>query len=159
MSKHLQKSNTVIAKLNCNFFFLEKRHKFQNMNRNENTLQSKVEDQRELTRLRRIREDREKEVAMCDKRLKCASRDVNSPKHLEFIYGLNLDTRDADGLFIYNCDRLIIMYQPTKQQEKWRNEYRGIVGCVNVPHYVSFEISTPHREIHWWQLHKITIYP
>lgn len=61
---------------------------------------------------------------------------MNGPKELNFVFGINIHNRDADGLFIYNCNRLIIMFEHTKIQKK-NSEYRGIVGIVNVPYLVS----------------------
>lgn len=63
-------------------------------------------------------------------------REVKEPKELQFIFGVNIHNRDADGLFIYNSSRLIIMFEHTKNQRKF-TEYRGIVGIVNVPYIVS----------------------
>jgi hypothetical protein len=45
-----------------------------------------------------------------------------------------LENRDADGIFIYNCNRLIIMFERPKNYSK---EYRGIVAIVNVPYVVT----------------------
>lgn len=51
------------------------------------------------------------------------------------MFGINVNNRAADGLFIYNCNRLILMYQHTKQQSKG-TAFRGIVGVVEVPRLV-----------------------
>ena len=51
----------------------------------------------------------------------------------------------ADGLFIYNCNRLIIMYEHTKQQ-KTNKEFAGIVGIVNVPYLV---LEPTHNKQHF----------
>ena len=48
---------------------------------------------------------------------------------------MNVNNRSADGLFLYNCHRLILMYEHTKQQSKG-DSYRGIVGLVDVPRMV-----------------------
>jgi hypothetical protein len=45
-----------------------------------------------------------------------------------------LENRDADGIFIYNCNRLIIMFERPKNYSK---ENRGIVAIVNVPYFVA----------------------
>lgn len=65
-------------------------------------------------------------------------RDEQAPKQFEFTFGLNLENRDANGFFIYNSNRLILMYERSRQQQRNSPEYRGIVGVVNVPYYVSF---------------------
>jgi len=95
-----------------------------------------------MKKLRRRKEALEEEVQLCEKNFELKKKEVDSPKHLEFIFGLNINNRDADGLFIYNCNRLIIMHETTKQQLKYRNEYRGIVGVVNIPYYVSITQSS-----------------
>ena len=43
---------------------------------------------------------------------------INSPKILTFIFGLNIHNRLADGIFIYNCGRLIKMYEKLGQTNK-----------------------------------------
>jgi hypothetical protein len=48
---------------------------------------------------------------------------------------VNLNNRSADGLFIYNCHRLIKMYEHTKQQIK-EVSYRGIVALIDLPRMV-----------------------
>ncbi len=57
-------------------------------------------------------------------------------KVLKFIFGVNVNNRAADGLFVYNGHRLILMYEHTKQQQSKGDAYRGIVGVVNVPSMV-----------------------
>ena len=47
---------------------------------------------------------------------------------------MNVDNRDAKGLFIYNCNRLIIMFEPVEEPP---HDFRGIVGIVNVPYFLS----------------------
>ncbi|RNA40245.1 MORC family CW-type zinc finger 2-like [Brachionus plicatilis] len=88
------------------------------------------------TKLRRNKENAEKDVAQKEKLLEKRIREVKEPKELKFIFGINIHNRDADGLFIYNSSRLIIMFEHTKNQRKF-TEYRGIVGIVNVPYIVS----------------------
>ena len=63
-------------------------------------------------------------------------KDMNSFKSMDFIFGINIESRNADGLFIYNCNRLIIMFEPSKLQSKGSKDYRGIMGIVNVPYFV-----------------------
>jgi hypothetical protein len=61
---------------------------------------------------------------------------VENFKQLEFTFGLNTVSRDAYGLFIYNSNRLIIMFERTRCQQSSR-EYRGVVGVVNIPYFLS----------------------
>ena len=44
------------------------------------------------------------------------NRSLREPKTLNFIYGVNLDNRNQDGVFVYNCSRLIKMYQKVGPQ-------------------------------------------
>jgi hypothetical protein len=64
-------------------------------------------------------------------------RDVERFKNLYFVFGVNIENRDAEGFFIYNCNRLILMFEPSKQQARRNKDYRGVVGIVNVPYFLS----------------------
>src|SRR5688572_11845674 len=44
--------------------------------------------------------------------------EMNTTKTLTFIFGLNIPNRMADGVFIYNCGRLIKMYEKIGQPNK-----------------------------------------
>jgi len=44
--------------------------------------------------------------------------EMNTTKTLTFIFGLNIQNRLADGVFIYNCGRLIKMYEKIGQPNK-----------------------------------------
>lgn len=44
--------------------------------------------------------------------------ELNTTKILTFIFGLNIQNRTADGIFIYNRGRLIKMYQKSGQSSK-----------------------------------------
>ena len=46
-----------------------------------------------------------------------------------------MENRDADGLFIYNCHRLILMFAETKEQRNDK-DLRGIVGVVDIPYTI-----------------------
>lgn len=43
-------------------------------------------------------------------------RALKEPKELNFVFGVNIDQRDLDGMFVYNCSRLIKMYEKTGPQ-------------------------------------------
>lgn len=43
-------------------------------------------------------------------------RALKEPKELNFIFGVNIEQRDLDGMFVYNCSRLIKMYEKTGPQ-------------------------------------------
>lgn len=44
--------------------------------------------------------------------------ELNTTKTLTFIFGLNIQNRAADGVFVYNCGRLIKMYEKLGQPNK-----------------------------------------
>ncbi len=44
------------------------------------------------------------------------SRSLRDPKTLNFIFGININNRNQDGMFVYNCSRLIKMYQKVGPQ-------------------------------------------
>lgn len=48
--------------------------------------------------------------------LLCVLRALKEPKELNFIFGVNIEQRDLDGMFVYNCSRLIKMYEKTGPQ-------------------------------------------
>jgi hypothetical protein len=91
--------------------------------------------QKELTKLRRAKEATETEIKKKQNDIEKKTESVNKPKTLEFIFGINLNNRMADGLFLYNCNRLILMFEHTKLQ-KVDYDYRGIVGIVNIPYLI-----------------------
>ena len=45
-------------------------------------------------------------------------QEMNTTKTLSFIFGLNIQNRAADGVFVYNCGRLIKMYEKIGQPNK-----------------------------------------
>lgn len=95
---------------------------------------------------RRGREDAQSEVQACKLNLDRIKQNFNEPKSLEFIFGVNVHNRSADGLFIYNCHRLILMHEHTKQQTKGI-QFRGIVGVVDVPRMVLQPMHNKQRFI------------
>ena len=44
--------------------------------------------------------------------------ELNTTKTLTFIFGLNIQNRAGDGVFVYNCGRLIKMYEKIGQPNK-----------------------------------------
>lgn len=65
-------------------------------------------------------------------------RALKEPKTLNFIFGLNLENRSQDGMFVYNCSRLIKMYQRVGPQLESQNSLSccGVMGIVDVPYLV-----------------------
>lgn len=43
-------------------------------------------------------------------------RALKEPKTLNLIFGINIDQRSHDGVFVYNCSRLIKMYEKVGPQ-------------------------------------------
>ncbi|CAF2405836.1 unnamed protein product [Rotaria sp. Silwood2] len=62
--------------------------------------------------------------------------EMNTIKTLTFIFGLNIQNRIADGVFVYNCGRLIKMYEKIGQPNKKTLFCRGVIGIVDVPSIV-----------------------
>uniref|UniRef100_A0A6Q2YAJ0 CW-type domain-containing protein n=1 Tax=Esox lucius TaxID=8010 RepID=A0A6Q2YAJ0_ESOLU len=63
-------------------------------------------------------------------------RALKEPKELSFIFGVNIEQRDLDGMFVYNCSRLIKMYEKTGPQLEGGMACGGVVGVVDVPYLV-----------------------
>ncbi|NXF96879.1 MORC2 protein, partial [Eubucco bourcierii] len=71
------------------------------------------------------------------KRIKDAKqRALKEPKELNFIFGVNIEQRQLDGMFIYNCSRLIKMYEKVGPQLEGGMACGGVVGVVDVPYLV-----------------------
>ena len=63
-------------------------------------------------------------------------RMLKDPKILHLIFGFNIENRSCDGMFMYNCGRLIKMYDRTGPQLDGKVTCNGIVGIVDVPYIV-----------------------
>ncbi|XP_078083476.1 ATPase MORC2 [Mustelus asterias] len=63
-------------------------------------------------------------------------RALKEPKEMCFIFGVNIEHRDLDGMFIYNCSRLIKMYEKVGPQLEGGVSCGGVVGVVDVPYLV-----------------------
>ncbi|VDD77768.1 unnamed protein product [Mesocestoides corti] len=61
---------------------------------------------------------------------------LKDPKTLTFYFGMNVVNRACDGMFVYNCSRLIKMYQRIGPQQDSSMMCRGVVGIVDVPYMV-----------------------
>ncbi|CAN9513265.1 unnamed protein product [Ophioblennius macclurei] len=68
--------------------------------------------------------------------LELKQKALKEPKELNFIFGVNIDQRDLDGMFVYNCSRLIKMYEKTGPQLEGGMACGGVVGVVDVPYLV-----------------------
>ncbi|XP_066302480.1 ATPase MORC2-like isoform X1 [Branchiostoma lanceolatum] len=74
--------------------------------------------------------DIKKEVAETKK------RSLKEPKVLNFVFGMNIEKRKLDGMFIYNCSRLIRMYECVGPQTEGGVNCSGVLGFVDVPYLV-----------------------
>ncbi|XP_021073187.1 ATPase MORC2B [Mus pahari] len=63
-------------------------------------------------------------------------RALKEPKELTFVFGVNIEHRDHDGMFIYNCSRLIKMYEKVGPQLEKGMACGGVVGVIDVPYLV-----------------------
>ncbi|KAM4707306.1 ATPase MORC2 isoform 2-T3 [Discoglossus pictus] len=63
-------------------------------------------------------------------------RALKEPKELNFIFGVNIEKRELDGMFVYNCSRLIKMYEKVGPQLEGGMACGGVVGVVDVPYLV-----------------------
>lgn len=77
---------------------------------------------------------REAEMKKCLKEAK--QRALKEPKELNFIFGVNIEQRELDGMFVYNCSRLIKMYEKVGPQLEGGMACGGVVGVVDVPYLV-----------------------
>uniref|UniRef100_A0A3P8VWB8 MORC family CW-type zinc finger 2 n=1 Tax=Cynoglossus semilaevis TaxID=244447 RepID=A0A3P8VWB8_CYNSE len=68
--------------------------------------------------------------------LEAKQKALKEPKELNFIFGVNIKQRDLDGMFVYNCSRLIKMYEKTGPQLEGGMACGGVVGVVDVPYLV-----------------------
>ena len=73
--------------------------------------------------------DAEAELNTCKLELERIDKNFNEPKSLSFVFGINVHNRASDGLFIYNCHRLILMHERPKTQSK-SVDLRGLIGVV-----------------------------
>lgn len=63
-------------------------------------------------------------------------KSLKEPKTLQFIFGVNLENRSHDGVFVYNCSRLIKMYEKVGPQTDGGVFCSGIMGIVDIPYLV-----------------------
>ncbi|XP_017269467.1 ATPase MORC2 isoform X1 [Kryptolebias marmoratus] len=77
-----------------------------------------------------------READIRKRNLEAKQKALKEPKDLNFIFGLNIEQRDLDGMFVYNCSRLIKMYEKTGPQLEGGMACGGVVGVVDVPYLV-----------------------
>ncbi|KAM4576957.1 ATPase MORC2 isoform 2-T2 [Odontesthes bonariensis] len=77
-----------------------------------------------------------READLRKRNLEAKQKALKEPKDLNFIFGVNIEQRDLDGMFVYNCSRLIKMYEKTGPQLEGGMACGGVVGVVDVPYLV-----------------------
>eukprot|EP00795_Rhopilema_esculentum_P007744 gene7744-13577_t len=63
-------------------------------------------------------------------------KSLKEPKQLTFTFGFNINARKCDGMYIYNCNRLIRMCEKIGPQLEGGVKCAGIIGIVDVPYLV-----------------------
>ncbi|KAH8872609.1 ATPase MORC2 [Schistosoma japonicum] len=91
---------------------------------------------RQIRRLRNAAADLRGAVAMRQNVVTRKLKSIKDPKTLTFYFGVNVMNRACDGMFVYNCSRLIKMYQRIGPQQDSSMMCRGVVGIVDVPYMV-----------------------
>ncbi|XP_078206304.1 MORC family CW-type zinc finger protein 1 isoform X4 [Callithrix jacchus] len=68
------------------------------------------------------------------KNLKEKQRELKKARTLSLFYGVNIENRSQDGMFIYSNNRLIKMHEKVGPQLKLKSLLgTGVVGIVNIP--------------------------
>eukprot|EP00794_Sanderia_malayensis_P001413 gene1413-1565_t len=93
---------------------------------------SRVESQSRQMKAEQARINAEVKRRIADEKKKS----LKDPKQLTFTFGFNTDQRKCDGMFIYNCNRLIRMCEKIGTQLEGGVKCAGIVGIVDVPYLV-----------------------
>ena len=57
------------------------------------------------------------EAAIKQKVAEAKQKALKEPKTLDFIFGVNIENRRQQGMFIYNCNRLVKMYEKVGPQQ------------------------------------------
>ncbi|KAK3751817.1 hypothetical protein QZH41_013271, partial [Actinostola sp. cb2023] len=61
---------------------------------------------------------------------------LKDPQTLDFVFGIHLNRRRCCGIMVYNCNRLIKMYESVGCQTEGGVQGYGVMGVVNVPYLV-----------------------
>ncbi|XP_078264978.1 ATPase MORC2-like [Rhinoraja longicauda] len=100
----------------------------------EKTCDDGMEEQLKLAKARTKLSDSQKDVERKKKLYQEKLRALKKPIKLTFIFGVNIENRNCDGMFIYNNCRLIKMYKRIGVQlDRGLRSCDGVVGVVNVP--------------------------
>lgn len=101
------------------------------------------------TQLRKVQDkavDARDMARMKKKELEVKKKSLKDRKTLDFVFGFNIENRSCYGMFIYNCSRLIRMYERVGPQLNGSDQCAGIIGVVNVPYLV---LEPTHNKQHF----------
>jgi len=105
-------------------------------------------DKEEMTALRKMQDKSREARELAKQKLQQyekKKKSLNDRKSLKFVFGANVENRRYYGMFIYNCSRLIRMYERVGPQINGTS-CKGIVGIVNVPYAV---LEPTHNKQHF----------
>ncbi|XP_076820085.1 ATPase MORC2-like isoform X3 [Clavelina lepadiformis] len=71
---------------------------------------------------------------------------LKDKKTLDFVFGFNIENRKYYGMFVYNCSRLIRMYERVGPQINGGVNCAGVIGVVNIPYLV---LEPTHNKQHF----------
>ncbi|KAL5112423.1 ATPase MORC2 [Taenia crassiceps] len=89
-----------------------------------------------IRRLNNVAAEKRNVVTVKQNAVARKQKTLKDPKTLTFYFGMNVVNRACDGMFVYNCSRLIKMYQRIGPQQDSSMMCRGVVGIVDVPYMV-----------------------
>ncbi|XP_020613915.1 MORC family CW-type zinc finger protein 2A-like [Orbicella faveolata] len=90
----------------------------------------------ELRKVQALASEARAEAQMKTKIADAKKKSMKEPKTLNFTFGFNIENRQCYGVFIYNCSRLIRMYEKVGPQKDGGVKCYGIIGVVDVPYLV-----------------------
>lgn len=90
----------------------------------------------ELRKAQGLASEARAEANMKTKIADAKKKSMKEPKTLNFTFGFNIENRRCYGMFIYNCSRLIRMYERVGPQLEGGVKCYGIIGVVDVPYLV-----------------------
>ncbi|XP_032242362.2 ATPase MORC2A isoform X2 [Nematostella vectensis] len=76
------------------------------------------------------------DVIMKKKTAMMKRKSTKDPKTLKFMFGINLENRKCCGVMVYNCSRLIKLYEKVGCQTEGGIKGYGVIGIVDIPYLV-----------------------
>jgi len=96
-----------------------------------------AKNSRQETQSRQMKAEKAKIDAEVKRRIANEKKkSLKDPKELVFTFGFNISDRKYDGMYIYNCNRLIRMSEKVGPQLEGGVKCSGVVGIVDVPYLV-----------------------